>query len=268
MPYSVVSAVAGGRPGDDPRANDGIRYRADWERNSRSRRDLQRGDAGLGTRRDAQLRRPRRPDRGYASHPRRGEALRSSAFNFPICSTRVSAIHGCGALATAAASSGSASGSRKPTNASTFVARTQKASSPLQRPTLEGLIAQVQDLTPDASRQDAVCHGFVARGQRGTHVQQKGEVDGVVVVVLEEVAALVGPDPLVQVRLFLPLLPQALMHRAPQPDRLGVTGGPWRQWHQNLFGLPQGLDLVRHLRLVRGECQLLNDVRIVRLHLL
>src|SRR5512132_4026206 len=63
---------------------------------------------------------------------------------------------------------------------------------PQQRPTLEGLIAQVQDLAPDTSRPDAVCHGFVARGQRGTHVQQKGEVDAVVVVVLEEVAALVG----------------------------------------------------------------------------
>src|SRR5512132_1482173 len=47
------------------------------------------------------------------------------------------------------------------------------------------------------------------------------------------------------------------MHRAPQPDRLGVTGGPWRQWHQNLFGLPQGLNLVRHLRLVGGECQMM-----------
>ena len=100
---------------------------------------------------------------------------------------------------------------------------------------------------------------------RGPDVEQEGEIDPIVVIVAQGESPLIAAYRLVEGSRVFRLVPEPLVHRSPQAERLGVVGSRGVQLVEQIARLSERGDLFLRrvlLGLIRDERELLNDVRV------
>ena len=123
------------------------------------------------------------------------------------------------------------------------------------------------DFAPDTLGENRIGDALVAlagapSGQR-TDLEQKNEVDAVVVILFEIKTPAVSGDTLVEIGALPGDVPAALVNGAPEPERFRVVGTFRLEYEKNLLGLGECRLGSRLPGFVGRQRQLMNDEAIV-----